>query len=70
MTFFRMRAFCISVSLTRLQGKTPHLPGSSLPPYDNMTEESAFDNPIYETGVSMDALNLRDVDSQNTVVLS
>uniref|UniRef100_A0A3B1JU50 Seizure related 6 homolog n=1 Tax=Astyanax mexicanus TaxID=7994 RepID=A0A3B1JU50_ASTMX len=51
-------------------GKTLHLPSSSLPPYDNMTEESAFDNPIYETGVSMDALNLRDVDSQNTVVLS
>lgn len=39
-------------------------------PYDNMAEESAFDNPVYETGVSMDALNLRDVDSQNTVVLS
>uniref|UniRef100_A0A3B1JER3 Seizure related 6 homolog n=1 Tax=Astyanax mexicanus TaxID=7994 RepID=A0A3B1JER3_ASTMX len=54
----------------RVQGKTLHLPSSSLPPYDNMTEESAFDNPIYETGVSMDALNLRDVDSQNTVVLS
>uniref|UniRef100_A0AAR2LTW4 Seizure related 6 homolog a n=1 Tax=Pygocentrus nattereri TaxID=42514 RepID=A0AAR2LTW4_PYGNA len=54
----------------RVQGKTLQLPSSSLPPYDNMTEESAFDNPIYETGVSMDALNLRDVDSQNTVVLS
>uniref|UniRef100_A0A673K0X9 Seizure related 6 homolog a n=1 Tax=Sinocyclocheilus rhinocerous TaxID=307959 RepID=A0A673K0X9_9TELE len=35
------------------------LPGSSSPPYDNMTEESAFDNPVYETGVSMDAMNLK-----------
>lgn len=56
--------------LPRLQGKPLHLSTSSLPPYDNMTEESAFSNPIYETGVSMDALNLRDVDSQNTIVLS
>ena len=46
------------------------MPTSSLPPYDNMTEESAFSNPIYEAGVSMDSLNFRDVDSQNTVVLS
>ncbi|XP_072514251.1 seizure protein 6 homolog isoform X1 [Salminus brasiliensis] len=60
----------IYLYFSKLQGKTLHLPTSSLPPYDNMTEESAFDNPIYETGVSMDALNLRDVDSQNTVVLS
>ncbi|KAL7848339.1 hypothetical protein AOLI_G00230570 [Acnodon oligacanthus] len=60
----------IYLYFSKVQGKTLHLPSSSLPPYDNMTEESAFDNPIYETGVSMDALNLRDVDSQNTVVLS
>uniref|UniRef100_A0AAR2JM27 Seizure related 6 homolog a n=1 Tax=Pygocentrus nattereri TaxID=42514 RepID=A0AAR2JM27_PYGNA len=60
----------IYLYFSKVQGKTLQLPSSSLPPYDNMTEESAFDNPIYETGVSMDALNLRDVDSQNTVVLS
>uniref|UniRef100_A0A4W5K911 Seizure related 6 homolog n=1 Tax=Hucho hucho TaxID=62062 RepID=A0A4W5K911_9TELE len=62
---------CVSLSL-RLQGKTIRMPTSSLPPYDNMTEESAFNNPIYETGVSMDVMhmNLRDVDSQNTIVLS
>lgn len=55
----------------RVQGKTTHLSNSSSLPYDNMTEESAFDNPVYETGVSMDTLNLnlRDVGSQNTVVL-
>lgn len=54
----------------RVQGKTVRLSSSCSLPYDNMAEESAFDNPVYETGVSMDALNLRDVDSQNTVVLS
>ncbi|KTG48020.1 hypothetical protein cypCar_00018690, partial [Cyprinus carpio] len=57
---------CISIA----QSKTFQLPGSSSPPYDNMTEESAFDNPVYETGVSMDAMNLRDVGSHNTIVLS
>ncbi|XP_016296044.1 seizure protein 6-like isoform X3 [Sinocyclocheilus anshuiensis] len=40
---------CISI-LCRAQSKTFQLPGSSSPPYDNMTEESAFDNPVYETG--------------------
>ncbi|KTF93089.1 hypothetical protein cypCar_00009496 [Cyprinus carpio] len=57
---------CISVA----QSKTFQLPGLSSAPYDNMTEESAFDNPVYETGVSMDAMNLRDVGSHNTIVLS
>ncbi|CAM4729510.1 unnamed protein product [Leuciscus chuanchicus] len=57
---------CISIA----QSKTIQLPGPSSPPYDNMTEESAFDNPVYETGVSMDAMNLRDVGSHNTIVLS
>lgn len=38
--------FCVSIT----QSKTLQLPGSSSPPYDNMTEESAFDNPVYETG--------------------
>ncbi|KAL6472282.1 hypothetical protein MHYP_G00184700 [Metynnis hypsauchen] len=40
----------IYLYFSKVQGKTLHLPSSSLPPYDNMTEESAFDNPIYETG--------------------
>lgn len=54
----------------RLQGKTIRVPTSS-PPYDNMTEESAFDNPVYESGVSTDVTtSIRDVDSQNTSVLS
>ncbi|XP_036451612.1 LOW QUALITY PROTEIN: seizure protein 6 homolog [Colossoma macropomum] len=42
----------IYLYFSKVQGKTLHLPSSSLPPYDNMTEESAFDNPIYETGKS------------------
>ncbi|XP_031428139.1 seizure protein 6 isoform X1 [Clupea harengus] len=62
--------FVMYVFFSKLQGKSLHMPTSSLPPYDNMTEESAFSNPIYEAGVSMDSLNFRDVDSQNTVVLS
>ncbi|XP_005169241.3 seizure protein 6 isoform X2 [Danio rerio] len=37
---------CISIA----QSKSLQLPGTSSPPYDNMTEESAFDNPVYETG--------------------
>uniref|UniRef100_A0A3B4CND2 Seizure related 6 homolog a n=1 Tax=Pygocentrus nattereri TaxID=42514 RepID=A0A3B4CND2_PYGNA len=41
----------IYLYFSKVQGKTLQLPSSSLPPYDNMTEESAFDNPIYETGV-------------------
>lgn len=54
----------------RLQAKTIRMPTSS-PPYNNMTEESAFDNPVYESGVSMDATtSVRDVDSENTSVLS
>ncbi|KAL7846489.1 hypothetical protein SRHO_G00214690, partial [Serrasalmus rhombeus] len=40
----------IYLYFSKVQGKTLQLPSSSLPPYDNMTEESAFDNPIYETG--------------------
>uniref|UniRef100_A0A4W6F7T9 Seizure related 6 homolog n=1 Tax=Lates calcarifer TaxID=8187 RepID=A0A4W6F7T9_LATCA len=55
--------------LLLLQGKSIRMPTSS-PPYDNMTEESAFDNPIYESGVSTDVMNMQDVDSQNTSVLS
>lgn len=66
-TLYYQHTVCVFYSV---QGKTVRLSSSSSLPYDNMTEESAFDNPVYETGVSMDALNLRDVDSQNTVVLS
>ncbi|KAM4545522.1 seizure protein 6 homolog isoform 1-T3 [Odontesthes bonariensis] len=39
----------IYVYFAKLKGKTIRMPTSS-PPYDNMTEESAFDNPIYESG--------------------
>ncbi|KAM9333517.1 seizure protein 6 homolog [Pholidichthys leucotaenia] len=53
----------------KLQGKSISVLTSS-PPYDNMTEESAFDNPIYESGVSTDVMSMQDVDSQNTSVLS
>ncbi|XP_029132512.2 seizure protein 6 homolog isoform X1 [Labrus bergylta] len=59
----------IYVYFAKLQGKSIRMPTSS-PPYDNMTEESAFDNPIYESGVSTDVMSMRDVDSQNTSVLS
>uniref|UniRef100_A0A3B5L6G3 Uncharacterized protein n=1 Tax=Xiphophorus couchianus TaxID=32473 RepID=A0A3B5L6G3_9TELE len=59
----------IYVYFVKLQGKSVRMPTSS-PPYDNMTEESAFDNPIYESGVSTDVMSMQDVDSQNTSVLS
>ncbi|XP_034745529.1 seizure protein 6 homolog isoform X6 [Etheostoma cragini] len=59
----------IYVYFAKLQGKTIRMPTSS-PPYDNMTEESAFNNPIYESGVSTDVMSMQDVDSQNTSVLS
>ncbi|KAL3971340.1 transcription factor SPN1 [Sarotherodon galilaeus] len=39
----------IYIYFAKLQGKSIRMPMSS-PPYDNMTEESAFDNPIYESG--------------------
>uniref|UniRef100_A0A665W3B8 Seizure related 6 homolog a n=1 Tax=Echeneis naucrates TaxID=173247 RepID=A0A665W3B8_ECHNA len=59
----------IYVYFSKIQGKSFRMPTSS-PPYDNMTEESAFDNPIYESGVSADVMSMQDVDSQNTSVLS
>uniref|UniRef100_A0A3B3XBM1 Seizure related 6 homolog a n=1 Tax=Poecilia mexicana TaxID=48701 RepID=A0A3B3XBM1_9TELE len=59
----------IYVYFAKLQGKSVRMPTSS-PPYDNVTEESAFDNPIYESGVSTDVVSMQDVDSQNTSVLS
>ncbi|XP_033954292.1 seizure protein 6 homolog isoform X2 [Pseudochaenichthys georgianus] len=39
----------IYVYFVKIQGKTIRMP-TSLPPYNNMTEESAFDNPVYESG--------------------
>uniref|UniRef100_A0A3Q1IAC8 Seizure related 6 homolog a n=1 Tax=Anabas testudineus TaxID=64144 RepID=A0A3Q1IAC8_ANATE len=59
----------IYIYFAKLQGKSIRMP-TSLPPYDNMTEESAFDNPVYESGVSTDVMSMQDVDSQNTSVLS
>ncbi|KAM9539606.1 seizure protein 6 homolog isoform 4-T4 [Salvelinus alpinus] len=44
----------IYLYFAKLQGKTIRMPTSSLPPYDNMTEESAFNNPIYDTGEKRD----------------
>ncbi|XP_035290633.1 seizure protein 6 homolog isoform X3 [Anguilla anguilla] len=40
----------IYLYFSKVQGKSFRLPTSSTPPYDHMTVESAFDNPIYETG--------------------
>ncbi|KAG7322613.1 hypothetical protein KOW79_013959 [Hemibagrus wyckioides] len=40
----------IFLYFSKVQGKTMHHSSSSSLPYDNMTEESAFDNPVYETG--------------------
>uniref|UniRef100_A0A8C9Z232 Seizure related 6 homolog n=1 Tax=Sander lucioperca TaxID=283035 RepID=A0A8C9Z232_SANLU len=71
--------FTVQLSLFEIQCDLDHvtcyrfcccLMPTSLPPYDNMTEESAFDNPIYESGVSTDVMSMQDVDSQNTSVLS
>ncbi|XP_034034667.1 seizure protein 6 homolog [Thalassophryne amazonica] len=59
----------IYVYFAKLQGKSIRMPTSS-PPYNNMAEESAFDNPAYESGVSTDVMSMRDVESQNTAVLS
>uniref|UniRef100_A0A8C4Z0Z8 Seizure related 6 homolog a n=1 Tax=Gadus morhua TaxID=8049 RepID=A0A8C4Z0Z8_GADMO len=52
-----LAVLAVYVYFTKLQGKSVRMP-SSLPPYDNMTEESAFDNPVYERGVSTAGLNL------------
>ncbi|GAA6068207.1 seizure protein 6 homolog isoform X1, partial [Tachysurus ichikawai] len=60
----------IFLYFSKVQGKTTHLSSSSSLPYDSMSEEPAFDNPVFETRVSMDTVNLRDVDSLNTAVLS
>ncbi|XP_036379542.1 seizure protein 6 homolog isoform X2 [Megalops cyprinoides] len=43
----------IYLYFSKVQGKSLRLPMSTSPPYDHMTVESAFDNPIYETGDAM-----------------
>ncbi|XP_059511236.1 seizure protein 6 homolog isoform X4 [Stegostoma tigrinum] len=56
---------------TKFQGKsTLRLPLAGPHPYNHITVESAFDNPIYETGVSNEPLQLRDLDPENTPVLT
>ncbi|XP_060751186.1 seizure protein 6 homolog [Tachysurus vachellii] len=40
----------IFLYFSKVQGKSTRLSSSSSLPYDNMTEESAFDNPVFETG--------------------
>ncbi|KAM9455253.1 seizure protein 6 isoform 2-T2 [Clarias gariepinus] len=40
----------IFLYFSKVQGKPERLSSCSSLPYDNMTEESAFDNPVYETG--------------------
>ncbi|XP_028839271.1 seizure protein 6 isoform X3 [Denticeps clupeoides] len=45
-----MVILAIYLYFIKLQGKSLHLSAFSSPPYDNMTEESAFNNPLYETG--------------------
>ncbi|XP_077448522.1 seizure protein 6 homolog isoform X2 [Stigmatopora argus] len=59
----------IYLCATKFRGKALGMATAS-PPYDNMAEESAFDNPVYDRGVSTNVVSLQDVDSQNTSVLS
>ncbi|KAF7700968.1 seizure protein 6 homolog isoform X2 [Silurus meridionalis] len=40
----------IFLYFSKVQGKNMRLSSSSSLPYNNMTDESAFDNPVYETG--------------------
>ncbi|XP_077403119.1 seizure protein 6 homolog isoform X1 [Vanacampus margaritifer] len=68
-TIILMVVLGIYVCATKLQGKSIRMPASS-PPYDNMAEEPAFDNPVYDRGVSTDVVTMQAVDSQNTSVLS
>ncbi|XP_010868648.2 seizure protein 6 homolog isoform X2 [Esox lucius] len=53
----------IYLYFAKLQGKTIRMLTSSLPPYDNMTEESAFNNPVYETGKNNEVRLSTDADS-------
>lgn len=54
----------------RLQGKTIRMPTSLLSHERNTMEESSFDNPAFQGGVSADVIDVQDVCSQNTSVLS
>uniref|UniRef100_A0A3B4Z1C5 Seizure protein 6 homolog n=1 Tax=Stegastes partitus TaxID=144197 RepID=A0A3B4Z1C5_9TELE len=58
----------IYVYFAKLQGKSIRMPTSS-PPYDNMTEESAFDNPIYESGVTFAATPRKPNHLQISIIL-
>ncbi|XP_006002402.1 seizure protein 6 homolog [Latimeria chalumnae] len=52
---------------SKLQGKpTLRLPMSNSHPYDHITVESAFDNPTFETSVSSEPLQLRDLEPKST----
>ncbi|XP_059827476.1 seizure protein 6 homolog [Hypanus sabinus] len=56
---------------TKFQGKsTFRLPLAGPHPYNHITVESAFDNPIYETGVSNEPLQLRDLDRESAPALT
>ncbi|XP_062887230.1 seizure protein 6 homolog isoform X1 [Mobula hypostoma] len=56
---------------TKFQGKsTFRLPLAGPHPYNHITVESAFDNPIYETGVSSEPLQLRDLDRESAPALT
>ncbi|XP_078404095.1 seizure protein 6 homolog isoform X2 [Cetorhinus maximus] len=57
--------------VTKYQGKsTLRLPLAGPHPYNHITVESAFDNPIYETGVSNEPLQLRDLDPESAPALT
>ncbi|KAK1158219.1 hypothetical protein AOXY_G23064 [Acipenser oxyrinchus oxyrinchus] len=60
----------IFLYFSKVQRKSLRLPLPNSHPYNHITGESAFDNPIYETGVSTESMQMRDVDSQNTIVLT
>ncbi|MGH0173996.1 UNVERIFIED_CONTAM: hypothetical protein FKN15_066642 [Acipenser sinensis] len=60
----------IYLYFSKVQRKSLRLPLPNSHPYNHITGESAFDNPIYETGVSTESMQMRDVDSQNTIVLT
>ncbi|XP_024921599.1 seizure protein 6 homolog [Cynoglossus semilaevis] len=60
----------IYVYFSKLQGKTIRMPTSLLSHERNTMEESSFDNPAFQGGVSADVIDVQDVCSQNTSVLS
>ncbi|XP_041097373.1 seizure protein 6 homolog isoform X4 [Polyodon spathula] len=60
----------IYLYFSKVQRKSLRLPLPNSHPYNHITGESAFDNPIYETGVSTQSIQMRDVESHNTIVLT